>query len=56
MHSLPLVRRLQLMRSQLLVRRLHLAPRRLRKQPPEGKNSIVSSELTATYCARPLAV
>jgi len=58
-----LVRRLQLIRSLPLVNRLHLALRLTRrallvrrKNPLEVKNSLVSSELTATYGVRPLEV
>jgi hypothetical protein len=65
MRSLPPMRSPQLMcslppmRSLPLIPRLHptlrLAPRALpRKKPLEVKNSLVSSESTATHCARPL--
>jgi hypothetical protein len=45
--------------SRQLVNRLHLALRLtplLRKKPPEVKNSLVGSELTATYGIRPLVL
>jgi len=52
-----LMRSLQFIRSLQLVNRLHLAPRALPRQKAlEVKNSLVSSELTATYGVRPLAV
>jgi hypothetical protein len=55
--ALP-VRRLQLGRKLTLVNRLHLAPKALlRRRAHRGiRNSLVTGELTATYCLRPLDV
>lgn len=49
--SLPLIRRQRLMRNLPLVRRLRRQP-----MPLEGKEHLVSSELTATYRIRLLQI